>query len=97
MWNPHVSTPKHMLLDYIRVCVCVCVCEVALVLFDSLRPYGLWPARLLRPWDSPGKNTGMDCHALLQDLPDPGIEPTSLTSPSLSGRFFTTSATCEAC
>ena len=23
------------------VCVCVCVCEVALVIFDSLRPYGL--------------------------------------------------------
>ena len=25
------------------------------------------------------------------DLPDPGIEPTSLTSPALAGRFFTTS------
>ena len=30
------------------------------------------------------------------DLPHPGIEPMSLTSPVLSGRFFTTSATCEA-
>ena len=28
------------------------------------------------------------------DLPDPGIEPTSLTSPALAGRFFTTSTTC---
>ena len=29
--------------------------------------------------DSPGKNTGVSCHALLQgNLPDPGIEPTSL-------------------
>jgi len=27
------------------------------------------------------------------DLPDPGVEPTSLTSPSLAGRFFTTNAT----
>ena len=27
------------------------------------------------------------------DLPDPGIEPTSLTSPALTGDFFTTSAT----
>ena len=25
---------------------------------DSLRPYGLWPARFLCPWNSPGKNTG---------------------------------------
>ena len=33
----------------------------------------LWtvPARLLCPWDSPGKNTGVSCHALLQ-----GIFPT---------------------
>ena len=38
----------------------------------------------------------MDCHALLQgNLPDPGIEPTSLTSPALAGRFFTASATWE--
>ena len=29
------------------------------------------------------------------DLPDPGIEPTSLTSPALAGGFFTTSATWE--
>ena len=30
------------------------------------------------------------------DLPEPGIEPASLTSPTLAGRFFTTSATWEA-
>ena len=30
------------------------------------------------------------------DLPDPGIEPQSLTSPALADRFFTTSATWEA-
>ena len=27
---------------------------------DSLRPHGLWPTRLLHPWDSPGKSTGVD-------------------------------------
>ena len=26
------------------------------------------PPRLLCPWDSPGKNTGVDCHALLQGI-----------------------------
>ena len=31
-----------------------------------------------------------------RDLPDPGIEPTTLASPKLAGRFFTTSATLEA-
>ena len=29
------------------------------VLSDSVRPRGLWPDRLLCPWDSPGKNTGV--------------------------------------
>ena len=33
---------------------------------DSVRPHGLQPTRLLRPWDSPGKNTGVGCHFLLQ-------------------------------
>ena len=33
---------------------------------DSVRPHGLQPTRLLHPWDSPGKNTGVGCHFLLQ-------------------------------
>ena len=32
----------------------------------TLRPHGLQPTRLLCPWDSPGKNTGVGCHFLLQ-------------------------------
>ena len=38
------------------------------VMSDSLQPYGLQPARLLCPWDSPGKNTGVGCHFLLQGI-----------------------------
>ena len=42
---------------------------------DSLRPHGLSPTRLLCPWDSPGKNTGVGCHFLLQGIfLTPGIE-----------------------
>ena len=37
-----------------------------LVMSHSLQPHGLQPARLLCPWNFPGKNTGMGCHALLQ-------------------------------
>ena len=33
---------------------------------DSVRPRGLQPSRLLCPWDSPGKDTGVGCHFLLQ-------------------------------
>ena len=33
---------------------------------DSVRPHRWEPSRLPRPWDSPGKNTGVGCHFLLQ-------------------------------
>ena len=36
------------------------------VMSDSQRPHGLQPTRLLRPWDFPGKSTGVGCHCLLQ-------------------------------
>ena len=42
-----------------------CCCYVALVVSDSVRPHRRQPTRLLRPWDSPGKNTGVGCHFLL--------------------------------
>ena len=35
---------------------------------DSLRPRGLLASRLLCPWDSPGRNPWMVCHALLQGI-----------------------------
>ena len=48
------------------------------VVYDSSWPHGLQHARPPRPWDSPGKNTGVDCHALLQ-----GIFLTQGSNPSL--------------
>ena len=33
---------------------------------DSVRPHRQKPTRLPHPWDSPGKNTGVGCHFLLQ-------------------------------
>ena len=42
------------------------VCAQSLQSCLTLRPHGLQPARLLCPWDSPSKNTGVCCHALLQ-------------------------------
>ena len=38
------------------------------VVSDSSRPHGLKPTRLLRPWDFPGKSTGVGCHCLLQTI-----------------------------
>ena len=45
---------------------------------DSLQPHGLYPARLLHPWDFPSKNSGVGCHFLLQ-----GIFPTQELNPHL--------------
>ena len=50
------------------VCVCVCVCVSRSVVSDSLLLHGLQPVRLLHPRNSPGKNTGVGCHFLLQSL-----------------------------
>ena len=35
---------------------------------DSSGPHGLQPTRLLRPWDFPGKSTGVGCQCLLRTL-----------------------------
>ena len=63
------------------VCVCVYIyiyihiyvytyiyiwCYVASVMSDSMKPHRRQPTRLPRPWDSPGKNTGVGCYFLLQ-------------------------------
>ena len=40
-------------------------CLITSVTSDSLQPHGPWPARLLCPWGSPGKNTGVGYHFLL--------------------------------
>ena len=42
---------------------------------DSLQPNGLQPARLLSPWNSPGKNTGVGSQfSSPGDLPNPGFK-----------------------
>ena len=35
------------------------------VMSNSVRPYGVWPARFLCPWNSPGTSTGVGSHSLL--------------------------------
>ena len=64
---------------------------------DSLQPRGQQPARLLHPWNFPGKNAGVSSHFFLPgDLPNPGMEPVSLESPELAGGFFYYHATWKA-
>ena len=49
--------------------ICCCCCKVASGVSDSVWPHRWQPTRLLCPWDSPGKNTGVVCHFLLQSSP----------------------------
>ena len=67
----------------IQVCCC-CRCQVASVVSDSVRPHRRKPTRLLRPWDSPGKNTGVGCHLLLQCMKVKSESEVAQSCPTLS-------------
>ena len=74
---PTLSFHNHhilLLIFILKFLLYVCLCQR--VVFDSLRPHGLQPTRVLYPWNSPGKYTGMGCHSLLQ-----GIFPTQRANP----------------
>ena len=60
--TPRRTGTEHTCWDH-YCCCCLCV---ASVVSDSVRPHRRQPTRLLRPWDSPGKDTGVGCHLLLQ-------------------------------
>ena len=57
---------KYVILCILVNMLCCCCCKVASVVSDSVRPHGLQTTRFPNPWDSPGKNTGVGCHFLLQ-------------------------------
>ena len=50
------------------------------VVSDPQRPHGLQPSRLLRPWDFPGKSTGVGCHCLLLNNLDTILKSRDVTS-----------------
>ena len=51
---------------------------------DSVRPQRRQPTRLPRPWDSPGKNTGVGCHFLLQCMKVKSEREVTQSCPTLS-------------
>ena len=78
--NSYIITPFSLclrFLKYLKIC-CLLVLNTDLlplllllllsrsVMSDSVRPQRRQPTRLPHPWDSPGKNTGVGCHFLLQ-------------------------------
>ena len=51
---------------------------------DSVRPHRRQPTRLFRPWDSPGKNTGVGCHFLLQCMKKKSESEVAQSCPTLA-------------
>ena len=51
---------------------------------NSVRPHRRQPIRLLCPWDSPGKNTGVGCHFLLQCIRVKSEREVAQSCPTLS-------------
>ena len=51
---------------------------------DSVQPHRQQPTRLPRPWDSPGKNTGVGCHFLLQCMKVKSESEVPQSCPTLS-------------
>ena len=61
-----------------------CCCWVASVMSNSVRPHRWQPTRLPRPWDSPGKNTGVGCRFLLQCMKVKSESEVTQSCPTLS-------------
>ncbi|KAM7231087.1 hypothetical protein CapIbe_017532, partial [Capra ibex] len=51
---------------------------------NSVRPHRRQPTRLLCPWDSPSKNTGVGCHFLLQCMKVKSESDDSQSCPTLT-------------
>ena len=51
---------------------------------DSVQPHRWQPPRLLHPWDSPGKSTGVGCHCLLQCMKVKSESEVTQSCPTLS-------------
>ena len=78
---------KDILCSWIRINVVklsIPPCEVASVVSDSVRTQRWQPTRLCRPWDSPGKNTGVGCHFLLQCMKVKSEREVTQSCPTLS-------------
>ena len=70
---------------HVYLCMCPTLCD----------PINCKPTRLLSPWDSPGKNTGVGCHFLLRGIfPTQRLNPCTLNLLALAGGFFTSELFC---
>ena len=69
---PPPSSPWQPLICFLQICLFWTFHISRIIQYMAfcvwLWPYGLQPTRLLCPWDSPGKNTGVGCYSSLQEI-----------------------------
>ena len=70
-------------LSELRFVMTLAAAAVTSVVSDSVRPHRRQATRLHRPWDSPGKNTGVGCHFLLQSMKMKSESEVTQSCPSL--------------
>ena len=82
---PHPIPPSIRVRDLSKPCSTILCCYcVASVVSNSGWPHRQQTTRLPRPWDSPGKNTGVGCHFLLQCMEVKSESEVSQSCPTLS-------------
>ena len=82
MAQTHTFTQWHIMILLVECCCCCC--WVTSVVSDSVQPHRQQPTRLPCPWDSPGKNTGVGCHVLLQCMKVKSEREVAQLCPTLS-------------
>ena len=96
----NTRNPERSSIPALRVtserAVLTSLCAHVLSRVQLFATHGLKPARLLRPWDFPGKSTEVGCHFLFQGSSQPRDRTCTSSVSSLAGGFSTTSATWEA-
>ena len=68
----------------VQKCLLLLLLLVASVVSDSVLPHRQQPTRLPHPWDSPGRNTGLGCHFLLQCMKVKSESEVAQSCPTLS-------------
>ena len=84
IYSPYVIPTKVKTYLILLVKKRLLCCQVASVVSDPVRPHRRQPTGLPRPWDSPGKNTGVGCHFLLQCMTVKSEREVAQSCPTLS-------------
>ena len=83
-WTAARHSSLSLLLRAAAAAAAAAAAEVTSVVSDSVRPHRWQPTRLLGPWDSPGKNTGVGGHVPLQCMKVKSDSEVSQLCPTLS-------------